>query len=72
MRVRMVTTAAGPGGIYIAGETWELDTVTAQRFVAAGAAVALTVSRETLPAVETATVAAPETAMLARKPRGRK
>ena len=75
MKVRMVTTAAGPAGVFYAGETWEIDDTTARQFLAAGAAV-VDVSRETLPGgpapVEDAAVAPPETKMLQRSKRGRK
>lgn len=41
MRVRMVTLAAGPAGIWRPGEVVEVDVATASTLLAAGAAVAL-------------------------------
>jgi len=72
MVVRMLTTAAGPAGVYHAGETWELDDATARQFIVAGAAVDPSVSRETLPVVEEAMVTPPSTTMLQRSKRGAK
>lgn len=47
MRVRMLTTAAGPDGVYRAGELWDAPAEEASALIAAGAAVAV----EPLPAL---------------------
>jgi hypothetical protein len=71
MRVQMLTTAAGPAGVYREGEQWNLEPAQAEAFVAAGAAVL--VDPPAVPAVvEEATVAPEETAMLPRGKRGRR
>jgi len=41
MKVRMLTTAAGPDGVYTAGEVWDAPDAEASALIAAGAAVAL-------------------------------
>jgi hypothetical protein len=46
MKVRMLTTAAGPDGVYRAGELWDAPAKEASALIAVGAAVAV----EPLPA----------------------
>lgn len=41
MRVKMLSTAAGPDGTFRAGETWALDPALANQFVTGGYAVAV-------------------------------
>ena len=62
MRVRMLTTAAGPAGVYVAGETWDVASDTGQQLIAGGYAVAAAAV-----APETATAPVPaETAVMPR------
>lgn len=67
MRVRMLTTAAGPQGVYRIGETWTVDPDTASQLIAGGYAVAVD-SAAAPAAVETAVLAPPENADA--RPRG--
>ncbi|MGH7243605.1 MAG: hypothetical protein ACREJD_09335 [Phycisphaerales bacterium] len=47
VRVRMVKTAAGPRGTFMAGQSYTLDEKTAKAFLADGAAIVDTDIRET-------------------------
>jgi hypothetical protein len=63
MRVRMLKTAAGPAGVYGAGETlWIADEGVGRALVAAGAAEELR-GEMAPPVVESAAVTAPERAV---------
>jgi len=67
MRVRYITTSAGPGGVYMPGDERDVDEATARALVAGGyASVVATVADaapvEVAPPVETAAMEAPETA----------
>ena len=68
MRVRMLTTAAGPDGVYMAGEVWEMPDRLALAMVAAGFAVSQDGARG--PEVEMAVLAPPANADA--RPRGSK
>lgn len=73
MKVRMITTAAGPMGVYQAGATVELPNDMAQTFIEARAAVAVsnpTVKRAAAD-VEVAQVPAAETPEAGTTRRGR-
>lgn len=57
MLVRMLATAAGPAGVYSAGETLQLDNVLAAQLVAGGYAVAVDGTPQVAPgAAETASI----------------
>lgn len=75
MRVRMLTTAAGPGGVYHAGETWDLADAEAMALVRGGYAAALLTAGVALSssqaAPETTSVRPAETAALPRAQRKR-
>ncbi len=60
MRVRMLATAAGPGGVFLAGQVVDIDPKLAKAFIAGGYAEA--VDKPTAP--ESAAIEAPEKAVL--------
>ena len=63
MRVRMLTTAAGPGGVFIAGQVRDVDAEYGDELVAGGFAAVM--EAEPRPeAPETATAEPPENAMM--------
>lgn len=68
MRVRMLTTAAGPEGVYTAGEIWEMPDPLALTLMAANVAVLVDGARG--PVVEMAVLAPTQNADA--RPRGRK
>jgi hypothetical protein len=69
MRVRMLTTAAGPDGVYRVGEIWTVDPITASQLIAGNFAVSVD-TNEAPAAVETAVLSPPENADA--RPRGAK
>lgn len=75
MRVRMVTLAASPAGVFHAGEVWEFGETEARALVAGGYAVALdpqpAAAAPAPVARETTDVAPNETAALRRAPKRR-
>ncbi len=67
MRVRMLTTAAGPDGIYRPGEIWAVNTDTGMSMVAGGYATAIDPV-----STKKAVLQAPETAIAPPAPNQRK
>lgn len=67
MKIRMLKTAAGPDGVWMANNVYNLNYELAMRFIEAGAAVSLE------PIIETEAVAPQERAVLPRgRPKGGK
>lgn len=62
MRVRMLTLAAGPMGVFPPGSVREVSESDAAALIGGGFAVPVDVPRTAAPIVETATVAPTETA----------
>lgn len=66
MKVRMLTTAAGPAGVFLSGEVLEIEDALARAFVAAGSAVPLQVLNPVRsPSVEQAVAPKPAEAAVA-------
>lgn len=67
MRVKMLTTAAGPDGVFLAGQVVDVDDRLAKAFIAGGYAEYLEEPKQ----VESTTLEAPEKAVMPT-PRRRK
>ncbi|HUX02262.1 MAG TPA: hypothetical protein VMY35_14955 [Phycisphaerae bacterium] len=78
MKVRMKSTAAGPGGVFVSGQVYDLPPALARQFLDAEGADLDAESIAPAPAPEAATAGPSETADLAApeprrpKPRGRR
>jgi hypothetical protein len=62
MRVKMITTAAGPDGVFLAGQVVDIEEKLAKAFIAGG--YAKTVEKVERSVVESASIEAPEKAVL--------
>lgn len=69
MRVKMITLAAEPGGVYRPGQIVDLDDGTARAFIAGGYAKAVPVGSPSAPQPEAAAIEPAEAAM---KPAGKR
>lgn len=65
MRVRMLTLSAGPGGVFLPGREYELDSVEAQALCAGGYAVPVPRAGKS---IEDASTRPPENAAKRTKP----
>lgn len=67
MRIRMIKTAAGPDGVWIAGRVYTISDALAKQYIEAGAAISLE------PVVETEAIEPQEKAVLPQgRPKGGK
>ena len=67
MRIKMLTTAAGPDGVYLAGQVVNVNDKLAEAFIAGGYAERLETSKQ----VESATLETPKKAVMT-EPKRRK
>ena len=62
MRVTMLATAAGPDGVYLSGQSYDLDDALADVLVRGGYAIPQPGVQQAGPRAEVATIVPPETA----------
>jgi len=73
MKVKMLTTAAGPDGVWMAGQVIDLSDDIAKVFVEEGYAEVIQIPKpKAVPVIETAAIEQPEKAVVSKKPKKRK